>query len=136
MYKRQPYIKVQNIFQAVHVPTIYHVNQQEGLMVLQDFGDNTFIHLMQCNPEPSFHQNLLLKGIDTLIQLQSSSQEGRLPPYQNAVLEEEMDLFVNWCLPYYFKCSSLSLAEQQIWRSVKGLIYSANCSNITGVCPS
>lgn len=117
-----PYIKVQNIFQAVCVPAIYHVNQQEGLMVLQDFGDDTFIHLMRRNPEPSFHQNLLLKAIDTLIQLQNSSQEGQLPPYQNAVLEEEMDLFVNWCFPYYFKRFALSLAEQQLWCSVKKLI--------------
>ena len=58
-----PYLKVEDIFQAVHVSIIYQVNQQESFMVLQDFGDNTFIHLMQCNPEPSSYTSLLLKGV-------------------------------------------------------------------------
>ncbi|MCV2504018.1 MAG: phosphotransferase, partial [Neisseriaceae bacterium] len=118
-----PYIYVQNLFQAIQVPEIYHINQEDGFMALQDFGDDSFINLMLNNDSRELHRELLLKAVSELIKLQQISQENKLPIYSKEKLNEEMDLFVTWCIPKYYHCE-LDKKQTDIWQQAKDKLLS------------
>lgn len=111
----EPYIKVQRLFQAVYVPEIYHVNVEQGLMTLQDFGSISYLAALEHDPRPEVQKILLLDAIDELIQLQLSSQPDKLPAYDAAVFTREMQLFPDWFVAKELN-SSLNIQQQQLWQ--------------------
>jgi N-acetylmuramate 1-kinase len=111
----QPYMKVQKLFQAINVPEIYHADEQQGFMVLEDFGNIPYLTALQADKRTEVHKVLLLEAIDELIKLQIASLPDQLPVYDDAVLKREMQLFPEW---YVQKELGLSLSEkqQQLWQ--------------------
>ncbi|QRN41368.1 MAG: phosphotransferase [Neisseriaceae bacterium] len=120
-FDMNPYIHVQSLFHSIQVPKIYHVNQKAGFMCLQDFGNDSFISLMLENNSHETHRELLLKSVSELTKLQQISQENKLPLYSKAKLNEEMDLFVTWCIPQYYH-KQLNSKQTEIWQQSKDKI--------------
>ncbi|MFH4355144.1 MAG: phosphotransferase [Neisseriaceae bacterium] len=119
-----PYIQVQQLFQGVRVPEIYHFQLERGWMALEDFGDNTFIRLLKSNVDPEWHKALLLKAVFTLISIQTTSQPDKLPPYSEEELSREMDLFVEWCIPKYY-LKTMTDTQWKTWQAAKSLLLSS-----------
>ncbi len=92
----EPYLKVQSIFQAVKVPQILAYDIENGFMALEDLGNTPYLAALQHDERPEVHKMLLLEAIDTLVKLQQSSQADVLPPYDEAVLLRELQLFPDW----------------------------------------
>ncbi|NUE65959.1 N-acetylmuramate/N-acetylglucosamine kinase AmgK [Snodgrassella sp. ESL0253] len=111
----QPYMKVQELFQAINVPEIYHADEQLGFMALEDFGNTPYLAALEQDKRTEVHKILLLEAIDELIKLQTASLPDQLPVYDEAVLKREMQLFPEW---YVQKELGLSLTEkqQQLWQ--------------------
>lgn len=90
--------------QCVNVPDIIAKEMTQGFLLLQDFGDVEFAHLIQDNGEDEVNA-YYQKAIDTIHQMQSMDadniqQQYALPDYSRELLATEMALFSDWFLPY------------------------------------
>lgn len=109
-----PYVRVRDIFQSVNVPRIIAHDHEQGFMLLEDLGNITYLAALQHDQRPEVHKQLLLDAIDTLVTLQQASQPDVLPPYDQALLTRELNLFPEWfCAKDQGK--PLTLAQRQLW---------------------
>ncbi len=83
----------------ISIPKIYEVYMKEKLLVMEDFGDDTFDKLS--NKDDNYH--LLKIAVDNLIIIQNSiisSDLANLEKYSFASLKEEITEFVDFYLPH------------------------------------
>ena len=107
----RPFVQIRGVLgeAGVHVPQIHACDLEQGLMLLEDFGNTTY----QLALNADTMQRLYLDAIDTLIKIQLASRPGVLPDYDEAFLAREVDLFAEWYVP---KEARIELsAQQQGW---------------------
>jgi len=104
----EPFVKVAQLFAeaGLHVPEVIHQDLAQGFLLLTDLGDDTY--LSQLNAQNA--KQLYGDATQALIQLQGASQEGVLPPYDEALLMREMQLFPDW---YIAKHLNVTLTDEQ-----------------------
>jgi aminoglycoside/choline kinase family phosphotransferase len=93
-----PFIQVANLLKdaGLHVPLIVEENQEKGFLLLSDLGSKTYLSVLS----PSNAKALYRDASQALVQMQHASREDVLPPYDDATLQRELDLFDEW----YLKC--------------------------------
>ncbi len=80
---------------GIHVPKIYARDTDAGFLLLSDFGHQPYLE--QLNEQSA--DNLYKLAIDSLIQIQHCPTHSiNLPSYNQALLQQEMDLFPDWFL--------------------------------------
>lgn len=91
-----PFVKVAKLLSGsgLNVPQVMHQDLEQGFLLLSDLGDNTY--LSQLNERTA--QPLYVDATNALIKLQLTSKPGVLPPYDEALLMREMQLFPDWYL--------------------------------------
>ena len=102
---------------GVHVPNILAADMENGFLLLEDFGDNTFTRLLNSGIA---ELDLYRKGIDALIQIQNNVQ---LPPegiaeYTANRLMNGVLLLPNWFGKYAVPSGISDKAKQEfidIW---------------------
>lgn len=109
---------------TINVPTIIAKDMQQGFLVLQDFGTTEFAHLVM-DASAQTVDSYYKQAMDTLIALQTiepskAQQQAKLPDYDAAMLEREMDLFSDWFIPYLG--IAFTAAEQHCWQALKAAI--------------
>jgi len=95
----QPFVKVaQLMFDAgLHAPEVLAWDEPQGFMLLTDLGGQTMMQAIdKANPQANLP--LYLLAVDALITWQLASQPDVLPPYNEALLRRELDLFPDWYL--------------------------------------
>jgi len=95
----RPFATVAGLMHAAQlkVPQVLAWDQSKGFMLLTDLGAKTMLQLI--NPAlPGANQHWYLQAIDALIAWQSASRPDVLPPYDEALLRQEMELFPAWYL--------------------------------------
>ncbi len=94
-----PFVKVaQLLHQAqVHAPDVLAWDAAHGFMLLTDLGAQTMMQVIQPD-DPQANQSLYLQAVDALIAWQTASTPGILPPYDEALLRRELELFPDWYL--------------------------------------
>ena len=110
----EPYLRVREIFAAVHVPQVFHHDIEHGFAALEDFGKVPYLAALEHDTRPEVQRALLLDALDTLIELQKSSRPGVLPEYDEAVMRREMQLFPDWFMAKELG-KSLNFKQQQLW---------------------
>ena len=108
--KTSPFIEVANILidNQINAPKIIAKNQEEGLLVLEDFGDFTLAKFIQNNIAVLENKKLALDeefrlykmACDSLLKISKINQFGNIAKYNNGELFREMMLFVDWYLPH------------------------------------
>ena len=95
----RPFVKVAQLMaQAqVHVPQVLAWDQAKGFMLLTDLGAQTLMQVIN-RDDPPANQGWYLQAVDALIAWQSASAPGVLPPYDEALLRRELELFPQWYL--------------------------------------
>jgi N-acetylmuramate 1-kinase len=90
----RPFVHVAQLLRdaGVHAPQVHAHDLDRGFLLLEDLGTTTYLARL----DPSNAHTLYLDAIDALIRFQSTSREGVLPPYDQALLRHELDLFPNW----------------------------------------
>ena len=82
-------------------PEIYAEDQDAGFILLEDFGDATFTHLLSAGTE---EKSLYLLATDVLIDLHrrpmSEAVPKNLPEYDLGKLMSEAELFTDWFIPW------------------------------------
>lgn len=101
--------------EVVNVPDIIARDMERGFLLLQDFGTVEFAHLIR---DDAKHKDVYYsQALSTLAALQSLDTQVDLPVYGDAKLNEEMDLFEAWFLPYLNV--SMDDAAKLLWQTLK-----------------
>jgi aminoglycoside/choline kinase family phosphotransferase len=73
------------------------VDRQQGLLLLEDFGDDRVAPLLQ--REPHREREIYAAAVDVAVRLAAEPAPADLPPYDAAALEREVRLFTQWYAP-------------------------------------
>lgn len=84
---------------GLHAPAIYNMDESQGLMLIEDFGDDTFTRILKS--EPIEETALYDLAIDTLVKLHriNSCSGLSLAAYDPLTLIDEAQLFIEWFFP-------------------------------------
>jgi aminoglycoside/choline kinase family phosphotransferase len=104
----RPFVRVAELLRAagVHAPQVLAQDLERGFLLLTDLGETTYLAAL--NPDTA--DRLFGDAIDALLKWQLASREGTLPPYDEAALRRECDLFPEW---YIGRHLALTLAPDQ-----------------------
>jgi aminoglycoside/choline kinase family phosphotransferase len=95
----RPYIHVAGLLRGhgLSAPEIYAEDRGQGLLLIEDFGDDTYTRLLADGGDEATLYSL---AIDTLVALQRSvTAPPGLPPYDEAALIAEATLLTDWYAP-------------------------------------
>jgi N-acetylmuramate 1-kinase len=90
----RPYIQVSEAFAAIglHVPAIHAADVAQGFLLLEDLGTTLYLDAL----DEARVERLYGDALGALMTLQACGPREGLPPYDQALLRREMDLFPDW----------------------------------------
>ena len=105
-----PFVQVDLLMQhaGLRVPEVLAWEQTHGFLLLTDLGAQTMLQAMDLSGEPPLAQ--YLEATDMLIQWQLASKPDVLPPYDEALLRRELNLFPEW---YIVRHRNVTLDDKQ-----------------------
>jgi aminoglycoside/choline kinase family phosphotransferase len=97
----RPFIKIANLLRSVGLsaPEILAQNTDDGLLLLEDFGDATYTQVLADGGDEA---GLYALAIDALIHLHRTYKNDPaigVPPYDDQLLVDEAFLLTDWYLP-------------------------------------
>lgn len=102
---------------GVHVPRILAQDLQRGFLVLDDLGSQTWLEVLTAdNADELFGQ-----ALQALVTFQRMPGADVLPPYDDALLRRELQLFPDWYLRRHLGLE-LSDRQQEQWQQVCDLL--------------
>lgn len=112
----EPFVDVQKRLTraAVDVPTIYAVDDQTGLVLLEDLGDATLFHWLPDASETEVDAKLI-QAVDMLPAIAKSDRHD-LPVFDAPRLQTEMELLPDWYLDRLL-ARSFSASERRVWQT-------------------
>jgi N-acetylmuramate 1-kinase len=112
------FIKVAEILKQakVNAPALYHQNLTDGFLVLEDFGSQPYLDLLN----PGNANALYAAALESLLTLQTQvgSDSYSLPHYDKTLLERELGIFEEWFI-------NKALGKEipaALWESVKNIL--------------
>lgn len=103
-----PFLHVGELFEkaGTHVPHVLAKDLAQGFLLLSDLGHTTYLQALTTENASSLYGD----AIDALIAIQMASRANELPPYDEALLRRELNLFPDW---YIAKHLATCLTAQQ-----------------------
>ncbi len=99
------FLNVQKLLSAarIKVPKLYAVDEQNGLLLLEDFGDITFEKAL-LNISQNDKEDLYSRATNMLFDLKAIPQDvaRTLPVFRDSRIYQFGRRFADWFLPYYF----------------------------------
>jgi N-acetylmuramate 1-kinase len=77
---------------GVTVPAIVAEDVANGFLLLSDLGTTTYLQRLTVDNAPFMYSD----AVDALIKFQLTSEPGKLPEYDRAFIERELNLFPEW----------------------------------------
>ena len=104
----RPFLHVCRLFEdaGTHVPHIYAQDLTQGFLLLSDLGNTTYLQALTAENAGKLYG----AATDALISIQLASREEALPPYDEALLRRELNLFPEW---YINKHLGVTLNDKQ-----------------------
>lgn len=114
----EPFLDVQQRLRAAggHAPACHAQDLAQGFLLLEDLGSETYLPLL-LQADAKTADALLRAAISTLVELQARVDPQGLPPYDEAVIRRELELFPEWCVRQQFG-QSWSAQQQKYWDAV------------------
>jgi aminoglycoside/choline kinase family phosphotransferase len=90
----RPFVRVAGMLHeaGVHAPRVLAQDLGQGFLLLTDLGTRTYLE--ELNPDNA--AQLFGDAADALLRWQLATRPGTLPPYDEALLRREMNLFPEW----------------------------------------
>ena len=90
----RPFVRIARMLAdaGVHAPVVHAHDLGAGFLLLSDLGTRTYLAELT----PATAGTLMSDATDALIRWQLASKPGALPPYDEALLRREMNLFPDW----------------------------------------
>jgi aminoglycoside/choline kinase family phosphotransferase len=87
-----PFINVAQVLAkaGLNVPQVLHINQKDGFLLLSDLGNTTYLSALN----QSTANHLYQEANKSLVCMQTKADVSKLPIYDEALLQKEMDLFL------------------------------------------
>ena len=106
----RPFVRIAGMLAAagVHAPQVIAQDLEQGFLLLTDLGTQTYLQVLNAGNAPQ----LFADATDALIRWQLATRPGELPPYDEALLRREMNLFPEWYVGKHLK-KTLSASQQQ-----------------------
>ncbi|HEY0115065.1 MAG TPA: phosphotransferase [Allosphingosinicella sp.] len=94
-----PFLKVANhlLERGFAPPRPLAVDREQGLLLLEDFGDDRVAPLLRRQPERE--REIYEAAVDIAVRLSGEAAPADVPPYDAAALEREVRLFTDWYAP-------------------------------------
>jgi aminoglycoside/choline kinase family phosphotransferase len=104
----RPFVRIAHLLHAagVHAPEVHAQDMAAGFLLLSDLGTRTYLAELNAATAPT----LMADATDSLIRWQLATRPGELPPYDEALLRREMNLFPEW---YVARHRRMSLTAEQ-----------------------
>ncbi|MFZ3128076.1 MAG: phosphotransferase [Rhodoferax sp.] len=121
----QPFVQVARLMAdaGLKVPEVLDWDEANGFMLLTDLGAQTLMQVIDPAAPPPLP--LYQEAVDTLIQWQLASRPGVLPPYDQALLQRELQLFPDWYIGQYRQVT-LDAAQRKVLDDVFAAIIRNN----------
>jgi N-acetylmuramate 1-kinase len=90
----RPFVMVARLLRAagVNAPEVIAEDLERGFLLLSDLGSTTYLAALTGDAAPRLYGD----AITALIRMQTSAATDRLPRYDRALLQRELDLFPDW----------------------------------------
>ena len=104
----KPFLHIGKLFEeaGAHVPHVYAQELTQGFLLLSDLGNTTYLQALDVGSARQLYD----QAIDALIKIQLASKPNELPPYDEALLRRELNLFPEW---YIAKHLGVTLTAKQ-----------------------
>jgi aminoglycoside/choline kinase family phosphotransferase len=104
----KPFLHIGQLFEeaGAHVPHVYAQDMAQGFLLLSDLGNTTYLQALDAKNARQLYD----QAIDALIKIQLASKPNELPPYDEALLRRELNLFPEW---YIAKHLGVTLTAKQ-----------------------
>ena len=111
----RPFVRVAHMLSAagVHAPEIIAQELDQGFLLLSDLGSRTYLEALNDANSAA----LFADATEALLRWQLATRAGELPPYDEALLRREMNLFPEWYVGRHLK-KELSAAQKERLESV------------------
>ena len=122
----EPFVRIAKLMGncGLLVPQILNWHVENGFILLDDLGQKTMMEVID-TPNPQANMGLYLRAVDALLLLQQSQQGHTLPPYDDALLQRELQLFPDWYVAQHRK-AVLNDAQKNTLHKTFGLIVERN----------
>jgi aminoglycoside/choline kinase family phosphotransferase len=128
-----PFVQIDEMLgkKGFSVPEIIAQDTKHGLLLLEDFGSDTYTKLLEGNYNTDLEFDLYQKAVDVLIKLHREKFTVKLPKYDENLLMKEVTLLIDW----YFPISNneplpdnLRTEYIEIWKEILSrLSYTSSC---------
>jgi len=119
----RPFVRVARLLAAagVHVPRVIAEDLEQGFLLLSDLGTTSYLQALNDTSADALFRD----AIDALLLWQLASRPDVLPPYDEALLMREMQLFPEWYLQRHLGFT-LNPAQRRTLAAVFALILDDN----------
>jgi aminoglycoside/choline kinase family phosphotransferase len=119
----RPFLHVARLLReaGLHAPEVHAQDLSQGFLLLGDLGSTTYLAALN----DANAAELLSDATDALIRWQLASRTGALPPYDEALLRREMELFPQWYVGRHLSRSLTSSQAEGLERVCTLLVTSA-----------
>jgi aminoglycoside/choline kinase family phosphotransferase len=77
---------------GLNVPRVMEQDLERGFLLLSDLGDETYLSALNEDTADALYRD----AMSALVRMQGASRPGTFPPYDEALLMREMQLFSDW----------------------------------------
>ncbi len=122
----RPFIHVAGLLRAagVNAPEVLAQDAARGFLLLTDLGTKTYLQALG-GASAAGAADLFRDATDALLRWQLATRPGELPPYDEALLRRELDLFPEWYVGKHLR-KELSPADKEILEvAARSLVQSA-----------
>jgi aminoglycoside/choline kinase family phosphotransferase len=119
----RPFVHVAGLLRAagVHAPEVFAQDLASGFLLLGDLGATTYLQAINAQNAPK----LFGDATDSLIRWQLATRAGELPPYDEALLRREMNLFPEWYVAKHLKKDLSATQKETLEKIFQALVRSA-----------
>jgi len=115
----RPFVRVAAMLReaGVHAPQVLAQDLERGFLLLSDLGTRTYLDELNA----ANAAQLFADATDALLRWQLATRAGKLPPYDEALLRREMNLFADWYVHKHLK-KDLSSSQKQTLENIFALL--------------
>jgi aminoglycoside/choline kinase family phosphotransferase len=121
----RPFVHVAGLMQAagLHGPQVLACDAERGFVLLTDLGRTLYLDAFE-QASPAQADRLMRDAVRALVQWQTQVPGAELPPYDEAMLRRELQLFPDWCVAREYGVT-WGEREQQAWQGVADALVTA-----------
>ena len=125
----RPFVHVAGLIAAagLHAPRVLEQDIAHGFLLLDDLGSELYLHALQsaqADGDAARADRLMRDAIAALVAWQEKIPAAALPPYDEALLRRELELFPTWCVAR--ECGATwSAADAAVWKNASDLLVAA-----------